>query len=361
MPLSLATNLGILRSALGHTVFSSFVGTSDAPSCIHFCCPIIGNDKAHAYNSSDNDDSNNDTLSPDDSLKREDAEDGVNTDTPRQSASAPSSTKQAELPDRPDVIPFDPNHSDLPMDLASQDDTIFALNNQTKLLRYHYRFSHLPFAIRRLMAAPGELPKRPAACRVPKCQPCLYGRATKRLWRTKGATKKLRTTTKHGQCISVDQLELPVAGFVGRKKGFFFRKRYKVTTIFVDHFSRLSFVCLQESTKGDKTLLAKRAFEAYAVSFHFMTAQGETRSKRDSMLLRQQRQVALLLRWWISNPSRLILLIQAVQRTLGMIWRLRLLLLSLLTERRSPWNLPTQKGTGNSPFHSPNRPNAPPD
>jgi hypothetical protein len=40
-----------------------------------------------------------------------------------------------------------------------------------------------------------------------------------------------------------------------------------VTTIFVDHFSRLSFVYVQESTKVDETLLAKRAFEAYATSF----------------------------------------------------------------------------------------------
>jgi hypothetical protein len=85
--------------------------------------------------------------------------------------------------------------------------------------------------------------------------------------RTEGTTKKLRTTTKPGQCISVDQLESPVAGFVGQNKGFFFRKRYKVATVFVDHFSRLSFVYLQESTKGDETLLAKRAFEAYAASF----------------------------------------------------------------------------------------------
>ena len=117
------------------------------------------------------------------------------------------------------------------------------------------------------MAARGEIPKRLAACRVPKCQSCLFGQATKRPWRTKGATKRLQTTTKPGQCVSVDQLESPVAGFVGQNKGFFFQKRYKVATIFVDHFSRLSFVHLQESTKGEETLLAKGAFEVYTASF----------------------------------------------------------------------------------------------
>jgi hypothetical protein len=35
-------------------------------------------------------------------------------------------------------------------------------------------------------------------------------------------------------------------------------------TIFVDHFSRLSYVYLQESTKGVQTLAAKQSFEAYA-------------------------------------------------------------------------------------------------
>jgi hypothetical protein len=73
--------------------------------------------------------------------------------------------------------------------------------------------------------------------------------------------------TRPGECVSVDQLESQVPGFKGQTKGFFFRKRYKVATIFVDHYSRLSYVHLQESTKGDETLLAKRTFEAYAASF----------------------------------------------------------------------------------------------
>jgi hypothetical protein len=52
----------------------------------------------------------------------------------------------------------------------------------------------------------------------------------------------------------------------------FFRERYKVATICVDHFSRLSYVHLQDSTKGEDTLLAKRAFEAYAASFGVLIA-----------------------------------------------------------------------------------------
>ena len=40
-----------------------------------------------------------------------------------------------------------------------------------------------------------------------------------------------------------------------------------MATVFFDHFSWLSVVYLQESTKGDETLLAKKAFKAHAPSF----------------------------------------------------------------------------------------------
>jgi hypothetical protein len=64
--------------------------------------------------------------------------------------------------------------------------------------------------------------------------------------------------------VVLTYLASPVAGFVGQNKGNFFRKKYKVGTIFVDHFSRLSYVYLQESTKGAQTLAAKQSIETYA-------------------------------------------------------------------------------------------------
>jgi hypothetical protein len=133
-------------------------------------------------------------------------------------------------------------------------------------MRLHLRLGHLPFANIRLMAACKEIPSRLANCQIPRCQSCLYGKTTKRPWRTKGQSGTLKEVKHPGQCVSVDQPESPVAGFIGQNKGFFFHKRYKVATIFVDHFSRLSYVCLQESTKGVQTLAAKRSFEAYSAS-----------------------------------------------------------------------------------------------
>jgi hypothetical protein len=118
-----------------------------------------------------------------------------------------------------------------------------------------------------MAAKKGEIPKHLVSCRVPWCQSCLYSQATKKPWRTKAQLNKIRTVTIPGQCILVNQLESPVPGFKGQNKGFFFRERYKVATIFVDHFSHLLYVYLQESTKGKDILLAKRAFEAYAALF----------------------------------------------------------------------------------------------
>jgi hypothetical protein len=51
-------------------------------------------------------------------------------------------------------------------------------------------------------------------------------------------------------------------------------------TIFVDHFSRLSYIHLQDSTKGEETLLAKRAFEAYAASFGVVIANYHADNRR---------------------------------------------------------------------------------
>ena len=95
----------------------------------------------------------------------------------------------------------------------------------------------------------------------------MFAKATKRPWRTKAHHKaKLQVATKPGQCVSVDQLESSVLGFIGHLKGILTRKRYKTATIFVDHFSQLSYVYLRTSTNGQKTVNAKLAFEAYANS-----------------------------------------------------------------------------------------------
>jgi hypothetical protein len=64
--------------------------------------------------------------------------------------------------------------------------------------------------------------------------------------------------------VSVDQLQSSAAGFISQLKGRLTRRRYKSATIFVDHFSRMSYVHLLEILTSADTLEAKEVFEAFS-------------------------------------------------------------------------------------------------
>jgi len=143
------------------------------------------------------------------------------------------------------------------------------LSNPRLLWRYwHNKLGHLPENRMRNMARIGELPRILANCRIPICPSCLFGKSTRRAWRTKGPANEIsiRTITAPGQCVSVDQLESPTPGLIGQIKGSLTTQRYCVMTIFVDHFSDLTYVYAQKSTTGQETLDAKHAFERFAKS-----------------------------------------------------------------------------------------------
>jgi hypothetical protein len=124
------------------------------------------------------------------------------------------------------------------------------------------------------MAKCSLLPKKLAKCQIPACTSCLYGKATRRPWRTKPKLGqqggKLRTAMEPGQCISVDQLESTTPGLIAQIKGWLTKKRYRVATIFFDHFSGLSYIHLQKSINADETL---------EQSWHLRGMQPSSRSK----------------------------------------------------------------------------------
>jgi hypothetical protein len=74
----------------------------------------------------------------------------------------------------------------------------------------------------------------------------------------------LFTATKSGECVSVDQLESTIPGFIGQFKGALTKDRYRAATVFVDHFSRFSYIHLQRGLTSVETVQAKTAFEAFA-------------------------------------------------------------------------------------------------
>jgi hypothetical protein len=119
-----------------------------------------------------------------------------------------------------------------------------------------------------VMAKQGILPMRWTKGGIIVCTSCLYVKATRRPWRTKpkkdSQESKLRTATEPGQCISVDQLESRTPGLIAQVKGWLTKKRYQAATIFVDHYSSLSYAFLQKSTNAEEMLAAKIWFETNA-------------------------------------------------------------------------------------------------
>jgi hypothetical protein len=115
------------------------------------------------------------------------------------------------------------------------------------------------------MAHLGLLPRRLQKAKVPFCSGCIYGKMTRRPWRTKGMYRQTpRVTTKPGECVSVDQLESSTPGFIAQLKGTPTIKSFKAATVFVDHYSRLGYIYLQQDLTSNETMKAKQAFEAFA-------------------------------------------------------------------------------------------------
>ena len=208
----------------------------------------------------------------------------------------------------PHIIPFDPDELDSPEMLASKGEPIskeeaepiendeaaendkaaaepidFADSTQAlpkslpenltakqwELMKLHYRLGHISMHRLRAMAKQGLINKSLADIPPPMCAACQFGKATKKPWRTKTtphSTSKLKPITAPGHCISVDQLESPNPGFIGQIKGRLTTQRYRVATIFVDHFSRFGYVHLQTSTSSEETLKGKKEFEGYCRS-----------------------------------------------------------------------------------------------
>ena len=113
------------------------------------------------------------------------------------------------------------------------------------------------------MATQGDLPKRLAPVIPPFCAACKYGKQTKCPWCTKGPQGYICTTTQPGQVVSVDQLESATPGFVAQLKQLLTTQHYNYATIFVDQYSKLSFVFLQKKITSAQTVLAKQSYECF--------------------------------------------------------------------------------------------------
>ena len=95
----------------------------------------------------------------------------------------------------------------------------------------------------------------------------LFGKSVCHPWQTKAQpTGTCRLCTFSGQCVFVDQLESLTPGLFPQLKGLLMTKRYKVATVFIDHYTCLSCIHLQLTLSSEGTLQAKEAFEKYCES-----------------------------------------------------------------------------------------------
>ena len=154
-----------------------------------------------------------------------------------------------------------------PMREIEQDKDVPATTDQAELLRWHYRLGHVSFYKLRVMALLNIIPRRLAFVKFPKCQACCYGKQTRRPWRTKSQPRKIKPCTSPGECVSVDQLESSTTGFIAQLKGKLTSRRYKCATVFVDHYSDLTYIHLHSRLTNDETVEAKKAFEAFARNY----------------------------------------------------------------------------------------------
>ena len=82
------------------------------------------------------------------------------------------------------------------------------------------------------MARQGILSRRLAHCKIPSCSACLYGKDTKRAWRSKqGKQRQRKKALKPGEVISVDQMVSPLPGSIAQMVGFLMKQHYKYATV----------------------------------------------------------------------------------------------------------------------------------
>ncbi len=178
-------------------------------------------------------------------------------------------TSTATMDSTPQIFDIQTDFNHIDTTRKVDEDNFATMDPITQKLFWHYKLGHLPFKALNRLSATGQIPRKLHKIMDPKCAACLYGQSTKRPWRTKtkpNAISDLTTITKPGDCVSVDQMVSPVPGLIAQLKGYPTKERYNAATIFVDHYSDLTFCHLQINVGAKETINAKEAFERYCNS-----------------------------------------------------------------------------------------------
>ena len=271
VPLDSRSNVAIIRSSPGYTRYRAYaaVAATTHPEPELRCYPVhVIPDDDDSVESPSPPTTNDIPIRPSVPHQTTTQREGAPTTAPPTTTTT-TETNTAPTVTPPDIVPFE--FDDLP-DAAIRPPPEPELQDPHKeLMRWHCKLGHLPFSRIRLLALKGDLPASILKVKsndTPFCAACQYGKATKRPRRTKGVNNrgKIRTATAPAQIVSVDQMESSTAGLIAQLKGKPTTARFRYATVFVDHFSRLSYVHLQPTLTSVDTLKAKHAFERYCIN-----------------------------------------------------------------------------------------------
>lgn len=274
IPLGRRDNVSTFRLADGFTKFEAFcteiqqdIGSDDDPAAMP--AGVVSDDESSissAESSYPGTPSTDDTQRGRTTIGLEDPAQQTNPRTSHSEGGIPHSEGGTES-----TIPTEINFEADPQGphiVEEEEEDKIPDNHVAELLRYHQRFDHLPMAKLQEMARQNVIPRRLAKCALPTCSACLFSKAEKRPWRQKSVKNKQPPSkpTRPGQVISVDQLKSPTPGLVAQMRGIPMKARYEYATVFVDHYSGMSYIHLQKTQDAEETVEAKIAFERYAAT-----------------------------------------------------------------------------------------------
>jgi hypothetical protein len=96
-----------------------------------------------------------------------------------------------------------------------------------------------------------HLPRRLSSTQQPKCHACMLGKATKVRWRVKGQKSHITNVTKPDERVSVD----PTPNLIAQLKSILTTKSYKHVAVFVDNYTRFTYMNLQQSNSSKEMLV----------------------------------------------------------------------------------------------------------
>lgn len=146
----------------------------------------------------------------------------------------------------------------------STHDEVAANTPEGELYRWHLRLGHMPYDRIIELAKRGDIPTKLQNARKLKCRACMYAKAHRIPWRRSRKRGERKRANQPSDMVSIDHLQSPSPGLIAQVKSFLTSKRYNAATFFVDNFSGVGYVYLQEITDMRETLMAKEAFEKSA-------------------------------------------------------------------------------------------------